>query len=195
MGLLFAGLLVLQKTQCVTWKDVTEALRLIKKKSKENASQIPSAIMKTIIKDYLPTASVADEVTLPVGYKFIGNCAISVGLHDGPDPIVSSYPLYITCIKHNRLTNIEYVTLAWIADGVQRSVTVERKIIANISLRRNHSFQSVLQLIELAIFLDNIEMLRDNFKKKLAEKPKVSGGFRSVVGTAGWQKLKETAAV
>jgi len=64
-----------------------------------------------------------------------------------------------------------------------------------IPLRRHHSFQSVLQLIELAILLDDIEMLRDNYKKKLAEKPKVSRGFRSVVGTAEWQKLKETAAV
>ena len=63
-----------------------------------------------------------------------------------------------------------------------------------IPLRRNHSFQSALQLIELAILLDDIEMLRDNFKKKLAEKPKVSGGFRSVVGTGAWQKLKETTA-
>ena len=43
----------------------------------------------------------------------------------------------------------------------------------------------------LAILLDDIEMLRDNFKKKLAEKPKVSGGFRSVVGTGAWQ-MKET---
>jgi len=64
-----------------------------------------------------------------------------------------------------------------------------------IPLRRNYSFQSALQLIELAILLDDIEMLRDNFKKKLAEKPKVSGGFRNVVGTAEWQKLKETVAV
>jgi len=64
-----------------------------------------------------------------------------------------------------------------------------------IPLRRNHSFRSALQLIELAILLDDIEMLRDNFKKKLAEKPKVNGGFRSVVGTAEWQKLNETAAV
>ena len=64
-----------------------------------------------------------------------------------------------------------------------------------IPLRRNHSFQSALQLIELAILLDDIEMLRDNFKKKLAAKPKESGGFRSVVGTGAWQKLKETAAV
>jgi len=47
----------------------------------------------------------------------------------------------------------------------------------------------------LAILLDNVEMLRDNFKKKLTEKPKVSGGVRSVVGTAGWNKLKETTAV
>jgi len=62
-------------------------------------------------------------------------------------------------------------------------------------LRRNYSFQSVLQLIELAILLDDIEMLRDNFKKKLEAKPKVSEGFRSVVGTGAWQKLKETAAV
>ena len=45
-----------------------------------------------------------------------------------------------------------------------------------------------------AILLDDIEMFRDLFfKKKLTEKPKVSGGFRSVVGTAEWQKLKETA--
>ena len=48
----------------------------------------------------------------------------------------------------------------------------------------------------LAILLDDIEMILNLFfKKNLAEKPKVSGGFRSVVGTAGWQKLKETAAV
>jgi len=48
----------------------------------------------------------------------------------------------------------------------------------------------------LAILLDDIEMLRDLFfKKKLAEKPKVSRGFRSVIGTGAWQKLKVTAAV
>ena len=63
-----------------------------------------------------------------------------------------------------------------------------------IPLRRNHSFQSVLQLIELAILLDDIEMLRDRFIGKQREEPKVSGGFRSVVGTDAWQKLKETAA-
>jgi len=99
------------KMQGVTGKDVTETLRLIKKAAKENASQVPSVIMKVRIKDYLPTAPVADEASLPVGYKFLGNCGISVGLHNGPDSIVSSYPLFITCIKHNRLTNIEYVTL------------------------------------------------------------------------------------
>jgi len=39
-------------------------------------------------------------------------------------------------------------------------------------------------------------MLLDHFfKKKLAEKLKVSGGYRSVVGTAERQKLKETAVV
>jgi len=121
------------KIQGVTGKDVTEVLRLIKKEAKEYVSKIPSTIMMVRIKDYLPTAPVSDEATLPVGYKFIGNCAISVGTQDRPDHIVSSYPLFITCIKHNRLTNIEYVTLAWIADGAQRSVTVERKIIAKKS--------------------------------------------------------------
>jgi len=121
------------KTQGVTGKDITEALRLIKKEAKENGSQIPSAIMKARIKDYLPTAPVADEATLPVGYKFLGNCGISVGLHNGPDSIVSSYPLFITCIKHNRLTGIEYVTLLWIVDGIKRSITVERKVIAKKS--------------------------------------------------------------
>jgi len=64
-----------------------------------------------------------------------------------------------------------------------------------IPLRKNHSFQSALQLIELAILLDDIEMLRDRFMGKQGEKPKVSRGFRSVVGTVEWQKLKETAAV
>lgn len=121
------------RAQGVTVKDVTEVLRLIKKEAKENISQIPCATMQTIIKDYIDNAPVADKSTLPVGYKFTGNCGISVGLHDGPDSIVSPYPLFITCIKHNRLTNIDYVTLAWIADGAQRSVTVERKIIAKKS--------------------------------------------------------------
>ena len=64
-----------------------------------------------------------------------------------------------------------------------------------IPLRRNHSLRSALQLIELAILLDDIEMLRDRFMETQREEPKVSDGFRSVVGTAGWQKLKETAAV
>jgi len=63
-----------------------------------------------------------------------------------------------------------------------------------IPLRRNHSFRSALQLIELAILLDDIEMLRDRFMGKLREVPKVSEGFRSVVGTAEWQKLNETEA-
>jgi hypothetical protein len=31
--------------------------------------------------------------------------------------------------------------------------------------------------------------------KKLAKKPEVSEGFRSVVGTDAWQKMKETATV
>jgi len=53
----------------------------------------------------------------------------------------------------------------------------------------------VLQLIELAIQLDDIEMLRDRFKGKQGEVPKVSEGFRSVVGTAAWNKVKEAAAM
>lgn len=64
-----------------------------------------------------------------------------------------------------------------------------------IPLRRNHSFQSALQLIELAVILDDIEMLRDRFMGKSREEPKVSAGFRRVVGTAEWNKLKETEAV
>jgi hypothetical protein len=64
-----------------------------------------------------------------------------------------------------------------------------------IPLRRNYSFQSVLQLIELAILLDDIEMLRDRIMGKQREEPEVSDGFRSVVGTGAWQKLKETAAM
>jgi len=38
-------------------------------------------------------------------------------------------------------------------------------------------------------------MLRDRFLGKQGEASKVHEGFRSVVGTAGWQKLKETAAL
>ena len=53
----------------------------------------------------------------------------------------------------------------------------------------------MLQLIELAILLDDIEMLRDRFTGKLGVEPKVSGGFRSVVGTAEWGKLKEAEVV
>lgn len=47
----------------------------------------------------------------------------------------------------------------------------------------------------LVIFLDGTKMLRDHFfKQKVAEKPEVSEGFRSVVGTDDWQTMKETAA-
>jgi hypothetical protein len=37
-------------------------------------------------------------------------------------------------------------------------------------------------------------MLRDRFMGKLREKPKGSEGFRSVVGTGGWLKVKEAVA-
>jgi len=37
-------------------------------------------------------------------------------------------------------------------------------------------------------------MPRDHFKEKLAAEPRMAGGFRSVVGTAERNKLKETAA-
>ena len=47
----------------------------------------------------------------------------------------------------------------------------------------------------LAILLDDIEMLRDRFMEKQGEEPKVGDGFRSVVGTAEWNKVKEAAAV
>ncbi len=47
----------------------------------------------------------------------------------------------------------------------------------------------------LAVIFDDIEMLRDRFMGKSREEPKVSEGFRSVVGTAEWNKLKETEAV
>jgi hypothetical protein len=46
----------------------------------------------------------------------------------------------------------------------------------------------------LAILLDDIEMLRDRFMGKQEAQPKVGDGFRCVVGTGAWQKLKETAA-
>jgi len=64
-----------------------------------------------------------------------------------------------------------------------------------IPLRRNHSFQSALHLIELAVLLDDIEMLRDRFMRKRREEPVRSDGYRSVVGTGAWNRLKETAAV
>jgi len=132
-GINVEGIFRSLKTQGVTKSDISESLRYIKKEAKESASRIPSATMKVRIKDHIQNAPVADDATLPVGYKFTANCGISVGLYDGPDSNVSSYPLFITCIKHNKLTNIEYVTLAWIADGAHRSVTVERKIIAKKS--------------------------------------------------------------
>jgi hypothetical protein len=47
----------------------------------------------------------------------------------------------------------------------------------------------------LAVLLDDIEMLRDRFMRKQGALPKVSDGFRRVVGTAERQRLKETAAV
>ena len=64
-----------------------------------------------------------------------------------------------------------------------------------IPLRRNYSFRRALQLIELAVILDDIEMLRDRLLGKPREEPVRSDGYRSVVGTAEWNKLKETEAM
>jgi len=122
------------KTQGVTEKDIEKVLRLIKQEVKKKASRIPASIMCIRIKDLLPTAPVTEQATLPEGYKFTDNFGISAKGQDGPDFIVSPYPLFITGVKHNKLTNIEYVTLVWIVDGTQRTVTVERKVIAKKSL-------------------------------------------------------------
>lgn len=46
----------------------------------------------------------------------------------------------------------------------------------------------------LAVILDDIEMLRDRLLGKQREEPVRSNGYRSVVGTAEWNKLKEIEA-
>lgn len=122
------------KSQGVKDKDISEILRLIKQEIKKKSSKIPASIMCIRIKDSFTTAPVSDQATLPEGYKFTDNFGISAKGQDDFDSIVSPYPLFITGVKHNKLTNIEYVTLVWIVDGTQRTVTVERKVIAKKSL-------------------------------------------------------------
>lgn len=50
-----------------------------------------------------------------------------------------------------------------------------------VSVKGKFSEKYVVTHCILVILLDDIEMLLDNFKKKLAEKPKEGDGFRSIL--------------
>ena len=45
-------------------------------------------------------------------------------------------------------------------------------------------------LIELAILMNDLDILRWNFTKTIDEQPGLNKGFQKVVGTAAYQKLK-----
>ena len=59
-----------------------------------------------------------------------------------------------------------------------------------IPLRKCKSYREICTLIELATMMNDLDILRGNFKKSIDEKPCLNKGFQKVVGTAAYQKLK-----
>jgi len=115
-------------------KDISEIIRFLKEEIKKRNVQETKDETFVMIKSYIPDAPVADHATLPLGYYFIDDLGIVKKRDDHPYDIVSYCPIFITCIKYNVITNTEYVTLVWILNGSERSVTVERRVIAKSSL-------------------------------------------------------------
>jgi len=59
-----------------------------------------------------------------------------------------------------------------------------------IPLRRCKSYREICNLIELAILMNDLDILRRNFKKTIDEQSTWNKGFQKLVGTAAYQKLK-----
>jgi len=59
-----------------------------------------------------------------------------------------------------------------------------------IPLRKCKSYREICTLIELATMMNDLDILRGNFKKSIDEKSGLNKGFQKLVGTAAYQKLK-----
>ena len=119
----------------VAKSDTASILKTLKNQSKLIKKQQLSSVVKTTIKTYIPDAPVSDQAVLPSGYFFTQSQVISYSYDSDKDDVsVSMCPIFITEIKHNKSTNIYYVTLSWKEDGVFRSITKEKNFIAKKSL-------------------------------------------------------------
>jgi len=119
----------------VAKSDTASILKTIKNQSKLIKKQQLYPIINTIIKTYIPDAPISDQAVLPSGYFFTQSQGISYSYDtDKDDASVSLCPIFITEIKHNKSTNIYYVTLLWREDSFFRSITKEKNFIAKKSL-------------------------------------------------------------
>ena len=120
----------------VTKSNTDSILKIIRNQAKliKKQQQIPP-IIKSSIKKYVPNAPVSDQAALPSGYYFTNTGGISFcNGSDKDDVLISSCPIFIQEIKHNKDTNIYYVTLTWPEDGKFKSITKEKKCIAKKNL-------------------------------------------------------------
>ena len=114
--------------------EINELLSLLKSEAKKNISKTNYKVSSVIIKSVIPSAPVDPKAVLPQEYKFTDSNGICIkGDGEKDDLLISSYPIFITEIKRNRASQLDYVTVSWCIEGDWRSITVERKVIAQKS--------------------------------------------------------------
>jgi len=119
----------------VTKSDIASILKTLKNQFKLIKKQQLPPVIKATIKTNIQDAPVSDQAVLPSGYFFTQSQGISYNYDPDKDNVpISLCPIFITEIKHNKCTNIYYVTLSWKEDDVFKSITKEKNFIAKKSL-------------------------------------------------------------
>ncbi|WP_243312310.1 DUF927 domain-containing protein [Fundidesulfovibrio agrisoli] len=119
----------------VAKREITELQGVLRRlaKTMHQGSYVP--ISKSRIKTIVPSAPVSDTAVMPAGYVLKGDYSI---IHesesDDKQRHVSTVPLFISEIKQDESSSVEYVSLCWLKGGRWMSVTVERKMIAKRSM-------------------------------------------------------------
>jgi len=119
----------------VAKKEVAELQGVLRRlaKTMNQCSYVP--IPKSRIKTIVPGAPVSDTAVMPDGYVLKNDYSlIHESESDDKQSPVSTVSLFISEIKHDGASGIEYVTLCWLKGGRWMSVTVERKMIAKRSM-------------------------------------------------------------
>ena len=115
--------------------EIKELLKRLKLEAKKNTTMTNYIVSSIFIKKVIPGAPVDPKAVLPQEYKFTDSNGICIkGDGEKDDLLISTYPIFITEIKHNKASQLDYVTVSWCIEGDWRSITVERKVIAQKSM-------------------------------------------------------------